>query len=81
MARQDLEKIRFVPENRIFAPHITLARISAFEFRAVEPEEVPEVNEALDLPFTVESIEVMESEMKRGGPVYTVLESHQLKSA
>ena len=32
----------------------------------------------LDLAFTVESIEVMESELKRGGPVYTILESHQL---
>ena len=83
--REDLEnslteKIRFVPENRIFAPHITLARISAFGFKAIEPEERPEINETIDLPFTVESIEVMESEMHRGGPVYTVLESHQLNN-
>ena len=72
------EKVRFVPENRTFAPHITLARISSWEFRAIEPEEVPEINESIDLMFTVESIEVMESELKKGGPVYTVLESHQL---
>ena len=74
------EKVRFVPENRTFAPHITLARISAIEFRTIEPEERPEINENIDLFFTAESIEVMESEMHQGGPVYTVLESHQLKS-
>jgi 2'-5' RNA ligase len=83
--REDLEnalteKVRFVPENRMFAPHITLARISEWEFRKIEPEERPEINENLDLIFTVESIEVMESEMKKGGPVYTILESFQLKS-
>ena len=83
--REDLEnalteKIAFVPENQAFAPHITLARISTTEFRIIEPEEVPEINESIDLPFTVESIEVMESVMHREGPVYEVLESHQLKS-
>jgi len=61
--REDLEKsltekIRFVPENRIFAPHITLARISAWGWKGIEPEERPEINEKIDLPFTVESIEV-----------------------
>lgn len=83
LLREDLEnslteKIRFVPENRTFAPHITLARISSWEWKAIEPEERPEVNETTDLMFTVESIEVMESELKRDGPVYTVLESHNL---
>ncbi|MFA6190058.1 MAG: RNA 2',3'-cyclic phosphodiesterase [Candidatus Staskawiczbacteria bacterium] len=81
--RQDLEnslgeKVAFVPENRAFAPHITLARISAMEFKYIEPEERPEINENIDLSFTVESIEVMESEMRKGGPIYTVLESHEL---
>jgi 2'-5' RNA ligase len=81
--REDLEnslteKVRFVPENRVSAPHITLARISAWEFRAIEPEEVPEINEKIDLPFTVESIEVMESILKRNGPEYQVLESREL---
>jgi 2'-5' RNA ligase len=73
-----LEKVRFRPESRGFVTHITLARISEWEFRKFEPEERPEVNENVDLMFTVESIEVMESELKRGGPVYTILESHQL---
>jgi 2'-5' RNA ligase len=85
LLRQDLEdslieKVRFVPENRTFAPHITLARINAWEWKGIEPEERPEINENIDLIFTVESIEVMESEMARGGPVYTIIESHQLKN-
>lgn len=81
--RQDLEKslmqkVSFVPENRSFAPHITLARISAWAWKGIEPEERPEINESIDLLFTVESIEVMESELHRGGPHYTILESHAL---
>ena len=84
LLREDLEKsltekVRFVPENRTFAPHITLARISAWEWKGIEPEERPEINEKIDLLFTVESIEVMESELHRGGPVYTILESFKLK--
>jgi len=70
-----LEVIRFRPENREFRPHVTLARIKEWEFRKIEPEERPEINEDIDLTFTVESIEVMESELKRSGPAYTVLES------
>lgn len=74
-----LEKISFRPEGgRGFTPHITLARISEWEFRKIEPEERPEVNENIDLVFTAESIEVEESELKKGGPQYTILESHNL---
>jgi 2'-5' RNA ligase len=61
------------------SPHITLARIRAWGFRQIEPEERPEVNEDIDLTFEVNSIEVMESVLKRGGPIYTILESFPLK--
>ncbi|MEK7658616.1 MAG: RNA 2',3'-cyclic phosphodiesterase [Patescibacteria group bacterium] len=82
-----LEKIRFRPEDRGLTshvtphvtPHVTLARILEWEFRKINLDERPEINEDIDLIFTAESIEVMESEMKRGGPVYTILESHTLK--
>lgn len=72
------EKIMFRPEGKGFAPHITLARIREWEFRKFDIEERPEVSEDIDLTFTVESIEMMESELKRGGPQYTILESHNL---
>jgi len=67
-------------ESRSYAPHITLGRIKAWEFRQIEPEERPEVNEEINLSFEVNSIEVMESQLKRGGAEYVVLESAPLKS-
>jgi len=79
LQRSLLEIVRFVPDTGIFLPHITLARISAWEWRKIEPEERPDVDENIDFIFTVESIEVMESILKKGGPEYTVVESHNLK--
>ncbi len=75
-----IEKVDYKPEGRGFSPHITLARLSAFAFREFNQDEIPEVDEMIDFTFTVESIEVMESELKKGGPVYTVLESFSLQS-
>jgi len=66
--------------GRPYAPHITLGRIRTWEFRQIEPEERPIVDEDISLNFEVNSLEVMESELKRGGPEYTVLESCPLKS-
>ncbi len=66
-------------EARPYAPHINLGRIKTWEFRQIEPEERPEVNEEINLSFEVSSIEVMESELKRGGPKYTILETCNLK--
>lgn len=78
LERSLLESVRFSPENRKFIPHVTLARINEWEWKKIELEERPEIDENIDLLFTVESVEVMESELKRGGPVYTILESHNL---
>ena len=55
-----------------------LGKIQAWEWRKVEAEERVDVAEDIDLSFSVNSVEVMESELKRGGPVYTILESCQL---
>ena len=67
-------------EGRGYTPHITLGRLKLWEFRQIEPEERPEVNEEIFLTFDVSSIEVMESQLKRGGPEYTILESCSLSS-
>ena len=61
-------------------PHITLGRIKTWQFRQIEPEERPKINEEIDLTFKVKSIEIMESRLKRGGPEYAVLESVPLKT-
>jgi len=82
--KSDLEKslinseIRFDSDNREFRPHITLARIRTWEFKQIEPEERPKIQEEISLTFPVNSIEVMESELKRGGAEYTILESASL---
>lgn len=81
--KKDLEelisgKINFKPENRAFNPHITLARINTFQWRQINPEERQDINESVSLSFAVESVEVMESILKRGGPEYVVLESFNL---
>lgn len=60
-------------------PHITLGRIRTWDWRKIEPEERPDLEESLDLSFEVASIEVMESRLKKGGPEHTVLESFSLK--
>ena len=83
-----LEKISFTclpagrdhVQGRGFVPHITLARINEWQWKSIEPEERPEVTEDIDLAFTVESIEVMESILRRGGPKYEILESCHLKN-
>ena len=82
--KQDLEKslidsgINFSLENRDFRPHITLGRIKAWEWKKIEPEERPEIDEEISLNFPVNSIEVMESQLKRGGAKYAILESVKL---
>jgi len=67
-------------EIRPYSPHITLGRIKTWEFRQIELEERPEISEEISLIFPVESIEIMESQLKRTGPEYTILESCPLKS-
>lgn len=73
------QKISFQQEEREFSPHITLARIKKFEFRNLEKDEIPEVNEKIDFSFRARSIDIMESYLKRGGPVYSLLHSFPLK--
>lgn len=84
LLKDDLEKslagggVHFLSENRQFAPHITLGRIKSWEWRQIEPEERPEIDEEINLSFPVNSLEVMESQLKRGGSEYTILESAPL---
>ncbi|MBI2577818.1 MAG: RNA 2',3'-cyclic phosphodiesterase [Candidatus Wildermuthbacteria bacterium] len=68
----------YTPENREFSPHITLARLKEWQFRQIEPEERPTVNEEIDLRFTVNSVDLMESALKRTGSEYKILESFPL---
>lgn len=66
-------------ENKGYTPHITLGRIKTWQWKQIEPEERPEIEEELNIQFEVNSIEIMESYLKKGGPRYEILESYQLK--
>ena len=77
--KNDLDKSLDNYENRGFAPHITLARIRAWDFKKIDPEDRPEVLQDIDLSFKVKSIEVMESVLKKGGAEYSILQSFMLK--
>jgi len=61
-----------------FSFHITLARIKAWDWQRIDPEDRVEISEDIDLNFKVESIEIMESVLKREGPEYTILQSYKL---
>ncbi len=65
-------------EKREPIPHITLARIKGLEWRRIEPDERPEVGEFVDIEIPVNSIQVMESVLKKQGPEYKILESYKL---
>jgi 2'-5' RNA ligase len=65
-------------EARAYHPHITLGRLKMWEFRRLEDR--PEIEEDIDLKFEVNSFEVMESHLKRGGAEYTILESIPLSN-
>jgi len=73
---QKLEKeIGFRPEKREFNPHITVGRIRKWQFKAIPLDERPEIERDIELKFKVNSIELMESFLKRTGPEYKIIES------
>ena len=82
--KTDLEKslikseIGFIEDNKNFHTHITLGRIKAWEWKRIEPEERPDIIQETDLDFEVNSIEVMESTLKRTGAEYNQLLSVKL---
>ena len=80
LLKKELDKKLGVVEDREFAPHITLARISKWAWQRLEPEERPEIDEDINLNFPVNSIEIMESVLKKSGPEYIILESYNLNN-
>ncbi|PJE57654.1 MAG: RNA 2',3'-cyclic phosphodiesterase [Candidatus Portnoybacteria bacterium CG10_big_fil_rev_8_21_14_0_10_38_18] len=60
-------------EIRPYKPHITLAR-----FKYEIAKSLPKVDELFKVQFAVETIEVMQSNLKRSGAEYVVLESVEL---
>lgn len=63
-------------ESRTYHPHITLGRINKKQWRKLKQQ--PQINEKISIKVPVNSIEVMESELKRTGAEYSVVESAKL---
>ncbi len=65
----------FQPEKRAFAPHLTLARLRLFGLKSIATDELPDVEQELDLSFKVQSVEIMQSTLKRTGAEYKIISS------
>ena len=72
--------LRFEQKQQDKMAHLTLLRLDQWQFAKMEPEERPLVNEDIDISFHVNSIELMESKLKRGGAEYSVIETIPLKT-
>ena len=78
--RMLLKELNIRPEKRDFNPHITLGRIRKWDWARINPEERSWVNLNVSFEIPVNSIEVMESHLKRTGAEYKILFSASLKS-
>ena len=75
--KNDLEDSLLASGNtRAYRPHITLGRIKQNEWRKLKSK--PEVDKKFDFSFPVETVEIMQSNLKRTGAEYSVLESINL---
>jgi len=77
----DLEKemLDIKKPDTSFIPHITLGKIIQWQYNRIEPEERTDVFKDISLSFAVNSIEIMETNLGKGGGQYAVLKSIPLK--
>ena len=61
-----------------FTPHITLARIRSWQWHSIDREERPVIERDIGLKIPVDSIDLMESKLKRPYPEYIKLRSFNL---
>lgn len=78
-AELEKELLEVRQSDNSFTPHITLGRIVQWQFNKIELEERPDISKDISLSFNVDSIEIMESDLKKGGAQYAVLKSIPLK--
>lgn len=60
-------------DKRPFKTHITLARVRKWQWRRIEPEDRPDIERKLDLNFQANSIDIMESKLRRSGSEYRIV--------
>lgn len=62
------------PDKRPFQGHITLGRIRQWQWKNINPEERPNIEQDIDISFTAKSVELMESKLRRDGAEYGVVQ-------
>ncbi len=67
-----IENIKTIQDQ--FVPHITLARIKKWQFKKNNIEDIPQIENHLSLKFKVQSMEIMESIIKKDGPQYKIID-------
>lgn len=78
----NLEPLGFIPEKRPFTPHLTLGRVRDYcrpVERAAIGQAVAKTAFTARYEITVNSINLMKSQLTRQGPIYTRLASVNLK--
>ena len=76
----ELELIGFVPDERPFNAHITLARIKARPPAALHEILDEHANTSFD-GCTVDAVKLMQSELTPQGPIYSVVEAVRLDTS
>ena len=76
--KNSLEKELLGSSSGPLSPHITLGKIRQWQWKQIDPEEMPQIDQEISLDILVDSIDIVESESKKGGPQYTILESIKL---
>ncbi len=77
-----LEPFGFVPESRPFTPHLTLARVrdqASFDERQSLGQLIASTRFETAYGFSVDSVNLMRSQLTREGAIYTRLASVKLK--
>ncbi|TSC55674.1 MAG: 2'-5' RNA ligase [Parcubacteria group bacterium Greene0714_21] len=77
--QKDLSKVLL--RDSVSTLHLTLGRLKEMEFRRIDPTERPDVEEEISISVPVNSIEIMESQLKRGGAEYSTVSSFTLHAS
>jgi 2'-5' RNA ligase len=64
-------------DGKPFVCHITLGRVKQFEYRRIDPEEMPEITQDLEFSFPAGGISLMESRKTIDGAEYSIIETHK----
>jgi 2'-5' RNA ligase len=65
-------------DRKAFSPHVTLARLKETSQKNLENFEWEKIQEPLEFKLPVQTIELMESDLRSDGAEYVVLESFEL---